>query len=178
MRPPRPPCIYIFIYSIYILKGGCVLHPRIMRACVCVFSARAQRRAAALCVRYARSMCAPCLFALSLRALCIYAAQARPQSIVRKSRPVSAPCAFPARFVRSAGLLPSGCVIVPPYTRKARKRAKNGRCGAFVVFCGRGYLLRLSRSLEISARFCRAFSSCRSASPIVEPPPVATACSP
>lgn len=104
--------------------------------CVCLARARsgAQRRAAALCVRYARSMCAPCLFALSLRALCIYAAQARPQSIVRKSRPVSAPCAFPARFVRSAGLSPSGCVIVPPYTRKARKRAKNGRCGAFVVF--------------------------------------------
>lgn len=138
VRPPRPPCIYIFIYYIYILKGGCVLCPRIMRASVCVFRARLQRRAAALCVHYARAMCAPCPFALSLRALCIYAAQARPPSIAHKSRSVSAPCAFPARFVRSAGLSPSGCVIVPPYTRKARKRAKNGRCGAFVVFCGRG----------------------------------------
>ena len=56
VRPPRPPCIYIFIYYIYILKGGCVLCPRIMRASVCVFRARLQRRAAALCVRYASDM--------------------------------------------------------------------------------------------------------------------------
>ena len=135
--------------------------------CVCLARARsgAQRR-------YVYTMPALCARHAPLRSRCVLCAY------TKHKRAPSAPCAFPARFVRSAGLSPSWCVIVPPYTRKARKRAKNGRYGAFVVFCGCGYLLRLSRSLEIAARFCRAFSSCRSASPKVEPPPVATACSP
>lgn len=88
VRPPRPPCIYIFIYYIYILKGGCVLCPRIMRASVCVFRARLQRRAAALCVRYARAMplCAPVACSVHIHG-------------------TSAPRPLPARFLRVSCVL-------------------------------------------------------------------------
>ena len=125
--------------------------------CVCLARARsgAQRR-------YVYTMPALCARHAPLRSRCVLCAY------TKHKRAPSAPCAFPARFVRSAGLSPSWCVIVPPYTRKARKRAKNGRYGlslfsvAVAICCGCHacparflYLAAMVSSCANAAQSCR-----------------------
>ena len=105
-----PLYIYIYIY-IYILKGGCVLCPRIMRASVCVFRASPQRRAAALCPRYVRAMplCAPVACSVhihSTSAAAIHRAQIAP-----RVRSLRVSCAFRA-FCEAFALRVCNCATI------------------------------------------------------------------